>query len=77
MTSDVLPKVKLRTIGFVAIGQFWTTFIPLYFYFYYSVSRINWVQTQETKLLVKELVLLCFVIMVISGSRFAHLSNGF
>lgn len=34
-------------------------------------------QTQETKVLVKELVFLCLIIMVISGSQFAHFRNGF
>lgn len=69
--GGVFPKAKLRTADFVVIGQFWYTFIHLYFYLYYSISRINWVQTQETKMLVKEL-LLCFIITVI-WSRFAHL----
>ena len=71
--SNVLPNIKLRMIGFVAFEQFWNTFISLHFYFYCSISRISWVQRQETRLLVKEPVPLCFIIMVISGSWFVHL----
>lgn len=47
--------------------------IPLYCYFYYYISRISWVQTQEIKMIVKGLALLCFMIMVIPGSQFVYL----
>lgn len=78
MTSGVLPKVKLEQLALWQLDNsgldYFYSFVFLFLLFF---SRINWAQPQETKLLVKELVLLCFVIMVISGSRFAHLSNGF